>query len=173
MRKNCGHTKIRRFKGSANARAPRYFATAAQPAASKRRSMWPLTRLPSMSAGRIATLSPGRRCRRTASLTAFPDFRETPSREMAADLLAPLSEQPWDSVADGQRPAATQGVSSKLKRHLVDRRHAEGNARQEDMHVRRAQVNTVKQALTARLAMRATLSPPAWAQRCGSHLADG
>ena len=77
MRKNCGHTKIRRLKCSSNARAPRYFATAAQPAASKRRSLWPLTRLPSIVAGRFATLSPGRRCRRTASLTAFPDFRET------------------------------------------------------------------------------------------------
>ena len=47
-------------------------------------------------AGRFATLSPGRRCRRTPSLSAFSDFRETPSREMAEDAAPPMPDNPDD-----------------------------------------------------------------------------
>ena len=74
-----------------------------------------------MSAGRIATLSTGRRCRRTASLTAFPDFRETPSREMAEDAAPPMPDNPDDD--DHARSKNIQDFCEEI-RHTVRPRTA-------------------------------------------------
>ena len=97
MRKNCGHTKIRRFKGSANARAPRYSATAAQPAASKRRSLWPLTRLPSNVAGRICDLVARPPLPTHAEPHCISGFPRN-SREMAAGAAPPMPDNTDDDA---------------------------------------------------------------------------